>query len=60
MGIGKEEADELLCSVRKRICEVLKVMDGIGVISLDRKIVSLTKLGELQGKALFRESRRRR
>lgn len=59
LGICKSEADELVCNIRRRICEVLRVLDGLGVISLERKIVSLTPVGELQGKGLFRESRRR-
>lgn len=59
IGLSQQEAEELLSNIRRRICEVLRVLDGLGAVTLDRRMVFLTEMGKYKGKGLFRHFKRR-
>lgn len=59
MGLNKRETEELLISIRRRICEVMRVLNGLGAINLEKKIVSLTPMGKLKGRGLLKKFKKR-
>lgn len=49
-----------MSKVKRRICEVLRVLEGIGAITIYKRSVSLTDLGALKGRGLSRSIKRQK